>query len=147
MNEVDKLLIKYNFTTSPIESNTLDIEISTLDKNINNYINKIKSENNSTISKEVELINNILALVNQNILERTNYDKDEIIEDEFIMGKSFTKLKKIEDKLLTQINKKNSEEYNFILSLMKTLGNDRFIELEDQLLSDEFLNYLYLQAE
>lgn len=147
MNEVDKLLIKYNFTTSPIESNTLDSEISTLDKNINNYINKIKSENNSTISKEIELINNILALVNQNILERTNYDKDEIIEDEFIIGKSFTKLKEIEDKLLTQINKKNSEEEKFILSLIKTLGNDRFIELEDELLSDEFLSYLYLQAE
>lgn len=142
MNSVEEILIKYGFNKDPMKNNKLDEMSQKLNQSIGKFIDKSNKENRDIKRKEVKAINDILGICTQSVANRIDYKLNDLFNDELYIGKSLYKLENIKEKLANSIENQSKREEKLISSIKIDLGESMFKELEYELLSDEFLEYI-----
>lgn len=142
MNKVEELLIKYGFIEDPMKDINLDEIAQRLDKSIIEIFDKSKKQYNYIKHEEVKLINEILNITRQPVANRIDSKLDELLNYNLYMGKSIHKLENIRKELNISIENQIKKEEQLILLIKKEVGMSMFKELEHELISDEFLEYI-----
>lgn len=142
MNKVDKILIKYGFIKETTENSNLDEMSHKLNKNIDKFIEKYNEQYINIKNREVNIINDILHIGKQSVANRIDYKLKDLLNDELYIGKSFSKLETIKERFAASVENQSKREEELISSIKMELGTSMFKELEHELLSDEFLEYM-----
>lgn len=142
MNKVDEILIKYEFIKETAENSNLDEMSQQLNKSIGGFIDKSNEQYRNIKHREVNMINNILDIGTKSVANRIDYKLNDLLNDELYIGKSFSKLETIKEILSSSVESQSKLEEKLISSIKIDLGTSMFKELEHELLSDEFLEYI-----
>jgi len=142
MNKIDEILIKYGFIKETTENSNLDEMSHKLNKSIYKFIEKYNEQYRDIKNREINTINNILDIGKESVANRIGYKLNDLFNDELYIGKSFYKLEAIKEKLANSVENQSNLEEKLISSIKMDLGTSMFKELEHELLSDEFLEYM-----
>ncbi|WP_278683294.1 hypothetical protein [Paraclostridium bifermentans] len=89
MNDIDKTLIKYGFTKTPIQDEKLDKLAETTNKKIDRYIGKAKKKREHIVNKELKTINEIMNLNDDFIVTRSDFTIESHLNKDYVVGECF----------------------------------------------------------